>query len=97
MIFHLDSSSDSSIDSSDSDVDSGKKKTVAKDIVSRAGTPTTTQQESNKRKIVNNMPTDLNASDNSNSPLNTPAKKMKSENANVPSSFSGIVNSNIKE
>lgn len=39
------------------------------------------------------MPSDLNASENSNSPISTPAKKIKLDAPLIPPTFSGVVNS----
>ncbi|XP_063709007.1 general transcription factor IIF subunit 1-like [Culicoides brevitarsis] len=92
-----DSSSDFSSDSSDSDNDnSNSKKKKKKDkngksgSNSRSGSPSLSQ-ESNKRK-GSSMPSDL-TSENSNSPVSTPAKKMKLDGPMIPPTFSGVVNS----
>lgn len=89
-----DSSSDFSSDSSDSESDSKKKPKENKSNTfankSRSATPTTstTSAEATKRKASNNMPSDL-TSDNSNSPVSTPAKRNKTEGAtSLPTSFS---------
>lgn len=50
----------------------------------------------NKRKAAN-MPSDLTASENSNSPVSTPAKKPKMDAPLLPPSFAGVVNSNNRE
>lgn len=39
------------------------------------------------------MPSDLNASENSNSPVSTPAKRIKLDGPVIPPTFSGVVNS----
>ncbi|XP_055850178.1 general transcription factor IIF subunit 1 [Episyrphus balteatus] len=91
-----DSSSDFSSDSSDSENEDKKKKPNPKESSknpSRAGTPTGMSTDINKRK-GNSMPSDLTGSENSNSPLSTPAKRMKVESAPaLPSTFAGVVNS----
>ncbi|KFB44645.1 AGAP002779-PA-like protein [Anopheles sinensis] len=107
-----DSSSDFSSDSSDSDAASSKKKMKSKKEKegvgsnlssannSRSASPSVSQFDSNKRKLVgSNMPsTDLTGSDNSNSPVSTPAKKMKSDSApSIPPTFAGIVNTSSKD
>ncbi|XP_055377506.1 general transcription factor IIF subunit 1 isoform X2 [Condylostylus longicornis] len=93
-----DSSSDFSSDSSESDLESKTKKKkeastsgISKD--SRGSSPAVSSQEANKRKF-NNMPSDLTGSDNSNSPINTPAKKLKMETPSLPPTFAGVVNMN---
>lgn len=65
---------------------------------SRSGTPTF-NNDANKRKMYTSMPSDLTASENSNSPVSTPAKKPKTEmsTSSLPSSFSGVVSSGSKE
>uniref|UniRef100_A0A1B0AK89 Transcription initiation factor IIF subunit alpha n=1 Tax=Glossina pallidipes TaxID=7398 RepID=A0A1B0AK89_GLOPL len=94
-----DSSSDFSSDSSDSEEDNVKNKKNPKDNAkvnsnqnsSRSTTPTFSSDNS-KRKL-NSMPGDLTASENSNSPVNTPAKRIKTEIASsLPSTFAGVVN-----
>ncbi|XP_037928970.1 general transcription factor IIF subunit 1-like [Teleopsis dalmanni] len=89
-----DSSSDFSSDSSDTDDDNLKKKVKDTKLVvnnSRSVTPTTFSAEANKRKL-NNMPTDLTGSENSNSPVTTPAKRTKPDMApTLPSTFAGVV------
>ncbi|XP_055902073.1 general transcription factor IIF subunit 1 [Eupeodes corollae] len=95
-----DSSSDFSSDSSDSENEDKKKKPNPNNSSknpSRAGTPTGMSTDINKRK-GNSMPSDLTGSENSNSPLSTPAKRMKVESAPaLPSTFAGVVNSNSKD
>uniref|UniRef100_A0A182JZ14 Transcription initiation factor IIF subunit alpha n=1 Tax=Anopheles christyi TaxID=43041 RepID=A0A182JZ14_9DIPT len=107
-----DSSSDFSSDSSDSDTASAKKKQKDKKSKegvgsnmssannSRSASPSISQFDSNKRKMTgSNMPTtDLTGSDNSNSPVSTPAKKVKQDNTpSLPPTFAGIVNSTSKD
>uniref|UniRef100_A0AAG5CU90 Transcription initiation factor IIF subunit alpha n=1 Tax=Anopheles atroparvus TaxID=41427 RepID=A0AAG5CU90_ANOAO len=107
-----DSSTDFSSDSSDSDTASSKKKAKSKKDKegvgsnlssannSRSASPSVSQFDSNKRKMAgSNMPTtDLTGSDNSNSPVSTPAKKMKSDSTpSLPPTFAGIVNSTSKD
>lgn len=92
-----DSSSDFSSDSSDSEVDSKKKIKKESASNSRSVSPSLSQNsESNKRK-GSSMPMDLGTSDNSNSPVTTPAKKMKLETMQLPPTFAGVVNANNKE
>lgn len=95
-----DSSSDFSSDSSDSENEDKKKKPPPKESSknpSRASTPTGMTTDINKRK-GNSMPSDLTGSENSNSPVSTPAKRMKVETAPaLPSTFAGVVNSNNKD
>ncbi|XP_053694782.1 general transcription factor IIF subunit 1 [Sabethes cyaneus] len=108
-----DSSSGSSSDSSDSDADnsnSKQKKKHKKDKEglgsnlssannSRSASPSASQQEGMKRKLAgSNMPSaDLTGSDNSNSPMSTPAKKIKMDSAmSLPPTFTGLV-SNSKD
>uniref|UniRef100_A0A034WDU1 Transcription initiation factor IIF subunit alpha n=4 Tax=Bactrocera TaxID=47832 RepID=A0A034WDU1_BACDO len=44
------------------------------------------------------MPSDLTASENSNSPVSTPAKRTKTDTTPiVPSTFAGVVNANNKD
>lgn len=64
---------------------------------SRSATPTF-NNDANKRKM-NSMPSDLTASENSNSPVSTPAKRTKTDmlTPSLPSSFSGVVSSGSKE
>ncbi|KAL1402145.1 hypothetical protein pipiens_006209 [Culex pipiens pipiens] len=67
---------------------------------SRSASPSVSQFDSNKRKMgsSNNMPTtDLTGSDNSNSPMSTPAKKTKFDGPSFPPTFSGLVSSNSKD
>uniref|UniRef100_A0A1Q3FWS1 Transcription initiation factor IIF subunit alpha n=1 Tax=Culex tarsalis TaxID=7177 RepID=A0A1Q3FWS1_CULTA len=67
---------------------------------SRSASPSVSQFDSNKRKMgaSNNMPTtDLTGSDNSNSPMSTPAKKAKFDGPTFPPTFSGLVSSNSKD
>uniref|UniRef100_A0A2M4AFP7 Transcription initiation factor IIF subunit alpha n=1 Tax=Anopheles triannulatus TaxID=58253 RepID=A0A2M4AFP7_9DIPT len=108
-----DSSSDFSSDSSDSDApaDAKNKKKAKKDKEgvasnlssannSRSASPSIGQLEGNKRKLAGaNMPTtDFTGSDNSNSPVSTPAKKVKMESTpSLPPTFAGIVNSSSKD
>lgn len=96
-----DSSSDFSSDSSDSEAEDKKKKPAPKETSknpSRASTPTGMSTEMNKRKGGNSMPSDLTGSENSNSPVSTPAKRIKVETAPaLPSTFAGVVNSNNKD
>uniref|UniRef100_A0A182N7B4 Transcription initiation factor IIF subunit alpha n=1 Tax=Anopheles dirus TaxID=7168 RepID=A0A182N7B4_9DIPT len=107
-----DSSSDFSSDSSDSDTASAKKKPKDKKSKeggvgsnlssannSRSASPSVSQFDSLKRKMTgSNMPTtDLTGSDNSNSPVSTPAKKPKSDTPSLPPTFAGIVNSTSKD
>lgn len=97
-----DSSTDFSSDSSDSEKEDekNKKKPTQKESSknpSRASTPTGMSTDINKRK-GNSMPSDLTGSENSNSPVSTPAKRMKVETAPaLPSTFAGVVNSNSKD
>ena len=89
-----DSSSDTfSSDSSDLEAENVRIKSNKDTTKSRSTTPTITNQESSNKRKMNNMPSDLNASDNSNSPLNTPVKKLKTDGM-LPSTFSGVINSN---
>ncbi|KAM7361167.1 transcription factor IIFalpha [Cochliomyia hominivorax] len=96
-----DSSSDFSSDSSDSEDDNKtKKKDNSKPMSnqnSRSATPTF-NNDANKRKM-NSMPSDLTASENSNSPVSTPAKRPKTEvsTPSLPSTFAGVVSSNSKD
>ncbi|XP_058452815.1 general transcription factor IIF subunit 1 [Malaya genurostris] len=109
-----DSSSGSSSDSSDSEGEnsnSKQKKKHKKDKEgfasnlssannSRSASPSMNQLEGNKRKMAgSNMPTaDLTGSDNSNSPMSTPAKKTKMDSAlALPPTFTGLVSSNSKD
>lgn len=107
-----DSSSDFSSDSSDSDTASAKKKPKDKKSKegvgsnlssannSRSASPSVSQFDSNKRKMTgSNMPTtDLTGSDNSNSPVSTPAKKVKTDiTPSLPPTFAGIVNATSKD
>ncbi|XP_058824645.1 general transcription factor IIF subunit 1 [Topomyia yanbarensis] len=109
-----DSSSGSSTDSSDSDGDNSNskhKKKHKKDKEgfasnlssannSRSASPSMSQLEASKRKMAgSNMPTaDLTGSDNSNSPISTPAKKAKMDSAlALPPTFTGLVSSNSKD
>lgn len=64
---------------------------------SRSATPTF-NNDANKRKM-NSMPSDLTASENSNSPVSTPAKRPKTEMStpSLPSTFAGVVSSQSKE
>ncbi|XP_065083305.1 general transcription factor IIF subunit 1 [Ochlerotatus camptorhynchus] len=67
---------------------------------SRSASPSMSQLESNKRKLAgSNMPmTDFNGSDNSNSPMSTPAKKAKMDSGlSLPPTFTGLVSSNSKD
>ncbi|XP_014098070.2 general transcription factor IIF subunit 1 [Bactrocera oleae] len=102
------SSSDFSSDSSDSDDESSSSKKKAKETPnikntvnnnSRSATPTGTLPNSTtKRKVNNSMPSDLTASENSNSPVSTPAKRTKTDpTPMVPSTFAGVVNANNKD
>lgn len=102
------SSSDFSSDSSDSEDESSSSKKKAKETPnikntvnnnSRSATPTGTLPNSTtKRKVNNSMPSDLTASENSNSPVSTPAKRTKTDpTPMVPSTFAGVVNANNKE
>ena len=84
-----------SSDSSDSDAATTKKKKVISTNNSRSGSPVDNgSSNSNKRKIASNsLPSDLTlatASDNSNSPTATPAKKPKMEMPSLPT-FAGTV------
>lgn len=100
------SDDDFSSDSSDSDGEkNSKKKKSASANNSRSGSPLTVGT-SNKRKAPpsNSMPSDLTstvtASDNSNSPTATPAKKPKIETnstLSVPSTFAGVINNNKED
>ncbi|XP_052865979.1 general transcription factor IIF subunit 1 [Anopheles cruzii] len=107
-----DSSTDFSSDSSDSDAaDAKTKKKLKKEKEgigsnlssannSRSASPSVGQLDANKRKMAgSNMPsTDLTGSDNSNSPVSTPAKKVKLESTpSLPPTFAGIVNSSSKD
>ncbi|XP_039971277.1 general transcription factor IIF subunit 1 [Bactrocera tryoni] len=102
------SSSDFSSDSSDSEDESNSSKKKAKETPnikntvnnnSRSATPTGTSPNSaTKRKVNNSMPSDLTASENSNSPVSTPAKRTKTDTTPiVPSTFAGVVNANNKD
>ncbi|XP_011206715.1 general transcription factor IIF subunit 1 [Bactrocera dorsalis] len=102
------SSSDFSSDSSDSEDESSSSKKKAKETPnikntvnnnSRSATPTGTSPNSaTKRKVNNSMPSDLTASENSNSPVSTPAKRTKTDTTPiVPSTFAGVVNANNKD
>lgn len=63
---------------------------------SRAATPTFANDPA-KRK-ANSMPSDLTGSENSNSPMSTPAKRAKVDTTpSLPSTFAGVVNANNKE
>ncbi|XP_017482617.1 PREDICTED: general transcription factor IIF subunit 1 [Rhagoletis zephyria] len=103
-----DSSSDFSSDSSDSEDESSGSKKKTKDNTnnksaannnSRPATPTSSITNSaTKRNVNNSMPSDLTASENSNSPVSTPAKRTKAEaTPMVPSTFAGVVNANNKD
>ncbi|XP_067615478.1 general transcription factor IIF subunit 1 [Eurosta solidaginis] len=102
-----DSSSDFSSDSSDSEDESTSKKKMketpnnknSSNNTSRSATPTgSTSNSAVKRKVNNSMPSDLTASENSNSPVNTPAKRPKSDTAPmVPSTYAGVVNATNKD
>ncbi|XP_018787993.1 PREDICTED: general transcription factor IIF subunit 1 [Bactrocera latifrons] len=102
------SSSDFSSDSSDSEDESSSSKKKAKETPnikntvnnnSRSATPTGSSPNSaTKRKVNNSMPSDLTASENSNSPVSTPAKRTKTDTTPiVPSTFAGVVNANNKD
>lgn len=95
------SSSNATSNSSDSDefTNSSKKKkkkdkTSKHSVTSRSASPNTVQ-DSGKRKL--NMPTDLTTSENSNSPISTPAKKTKLDTPLVPSSFAGVINTTSRD
>ena len=104
------SSDDFSSDSSDSDNENSKSKKSKKDkdrpgsrqasaSNSRSASPSIAQLESNKRKAGANMPiADFTGSDNSNSPMSTPAKKPRMDGLpSLPKNFAGVVNVNSKE
>jgi transcription initiation factor TFIIF subunit alpha len=103
-------SSDFSSDSSDSDDENSKSKKLKKDKDrpgsrqasannSRPASPSIPQLEANKRKAGANMPiADFTGSDNSNSPMSTPAKKARMDGMpSLPKNFAGVVNANSKE
>lgn len=103
-----DSSSDFSSDSSDSEDEISSSKKKAKETPniknavnnnSRSATPTGALPNSaTKRKVNNSMPSDLTASESSNSPVSTPAKRTKTDSTPmVPSTFAGVVNANNKD
>lgn len=109
-----DTSSGSSSDSSDSEGENSNSKQKKKHKKekeghgsnlssannSRSASPSMSQQESNKRKMAgSNMPSaDLTGSDNSNSPMSTPAKKIKLDSTpSLPPTFTGLVSSNSKD
>ncbi|KXJ69666.1 hypothetical protein RP20_CCG026216 [Aedes albopictus] len=109
-----DSSSGSSSDSSDSDGDNSNskhkkkhkkdKEGIASNLSSannsRSASPSMSQLEGNKRKLAgSNMPmADFTGSDNSNSPVSTPAKKAKMDSTpSLPPTFTGLVSSNSRD
>lgn len=96
--------SDLSSDSSDSEVESKKPKKLNGNSAnnSRSASPSIDTLAAGPSGLKRKLPTDLGsggnsnggASENSNSPNVTPAKKTKYDTPSVPSSFAGVISSN---